>query len=212
MLPFPASIAKTEQLESFCFFGGTGYVSGQSVRPWIQTIGILLEEALICCGGGGGFDCGFEPIQFNSMASRRRRGAGADDGKKLFEKLPAGTRAGLELLVGANKKLVAEMLQSDSSSTAHLCERCAGVLKQQQLSPDSFLARFFPASVLSEHSILLGKSGNGNEPALAERIGNVWARNPPELQHLLENSSSSSDASSSSRKQPGTTSREISSP
>jgi hypothetical protein len=41
------------------------------------------------------------------------------------------------------------MLSADpGSSVAQVCEKCAGVLVQQQLNPEGFLARFFEPDVL----------------------------------------------------------------
>jgi hypothetical protein len=59
-----------------------------------------------------------------------------------------------------------------------LCEQCAKVMKQQQLSPSSFLARFFDVTMLSQHAAdVLQKSGKGSAPILAERIAGEWAKN-----------------------------------
>jgi hypothetical protein len=59
-----------------------------------------------------------------------------------------------------------------------LCEQCAMVMKQQQLTPSSFLARFFDVTVLSQHAAdVLQKSGKGSAPILAERIAGEWAKN-----------------------------------
>jgi hypothetical protein len=59
-----------------------------------------------------------------------------------------------------------------------LCEKCVGVMKQQQLSASSFLARFFHPDMLSTHAVdCLGKSGQGSAPVLAERIAGEWAKN-----------------------------------
>ena len=91
-------------------------------------------------------------------------------------------RAGLTLLVGDNATTVAAMLGCDSgTSIPGLCEKCAGVLRQQQLSPASFLGRFFETSVLSPHAIKLSKSGKGSSAILAERIAGEWSKNrmPP---------------------------------
>lgn len=75
------------------------------------------------------------------------------------------------------------MLHCDaSSSTDALCEKCAGVMKMNQLSPSSFLARFFDANILKQHAILLNKSGKGSAAVLSERIEAEWAKNriPPD--------------------------------
>ena len=123
----------------------------------------------------------------------RRRGSGSS----LFPKLPTGVQEGLRRLISDNVHVVTQMLQqSSSSSVESLCECCASVLKQQQLSVGSFLARFFDASMLVVHCQLLGKSTKGNAPALAERIANRWARNPLEVQQLLASPPSSSLSSS----------------
>jgi hypothetical protein len=108
-----------------------------------------------------------------NRSSRRRTPAPA------FPVLPPGIQAGLQRLVSDNAKTVAEMLNKQDSvdNTAALCEACAGVMKQQQLSAASFLARFFDATVLSEHAVLLQKSGKGSSPTLAERIATEWAKN-----------------------------------
>jgi hypothetical protein len=82
-------------------------------------------------------------------------------------------------LVADNAEIVAKMLQSPSDEPAFLCEQCAKILQQQQLSPASFLARFFDAKMLAEHAELLGKSPKGTAPTLAERIAGEWAKNNP---------------------------------
>jgi hypothetical protein len=76
------------------------------------------------------------------------------------------------------------MLNMDSTSGVEeeeqqqqLCEKCALVIKQQQLSPSSFLARFFEKDMLSAHAQVLGKSAKGSAPTLADRIAGEWAKN-----------------------------------
>jgi hypothetical protein len=86
---------------------------------------------------------------------------------------------GLERLVTDNAETVAKMLQSPSDKPADLCEQCAKILQQQQLSPASFLARFFDAKMLAMHAELLGKSPKGTAPTLAERIAGEWTKNNP---------------------------------
>ena len=109
------------------------------------------------------------------MSRSRRSRASAP----AFPSLGAGTQQGLRLLVADNTATVAAMLDAGSgdSSVEALCEKCAGVLKQQQLSPESFLARFFEAGVLGPHAVKLGKSGKGSSATLAARIATAWARN-----------------------------------
>jgi hypothetical protein len=84
-------------------------------------------------------------------------------------------------LVADNAETIAKMLQSPSDKPADLCEQCAKILQQQQLSPASFLARFFDAKMLAVHAELLGKSPKGTAPILAERIAGEWAKNNPIL-------------------------------
>ena len=70
--------------------------------------------------------------------------------------------------------------ESKLASVLELCEQCAKVMKQQQLNPSSFLARFFDKSVLSQHAEeVLQKSGKGSPPTLAERIAGEWAKGKP---------------------------------
>ena len=108
-----------------------------------------------------------------------------------FPALSEGIQNGLKRLVLDNSSVVAKMLdvdmvvQEDDGSTTSsddvvervLCEKCAQVMKQQQLSAASFLARFFHSDILSEHAILLGKSGKGSAATLADRIAAAWAQN-----------------------------------
>lgn len=78
-------------------------------------------------------------------AERPRRGSAS---ASPWAALPAGVKEGLARLVADNRDSVAAMLQAGQEETEQqLCGRCAGVIKQQQLSPGSFLARFFPAEV-----------------------------------------------------------------
>ena len=67
-------------------------------------------------------------------------------------------------------------MEEDSSTTDVLCEKCAQVMKQQQLSVSSFLARFFPADMLSKQAVLWGKSGKGSAAVLADRIALAWVQ------------------------------------
>jgi hypothetical protein len=96
-----------------------------------------------------------------------------------FAALAEGTQNGLRCLVSDNATTVATMLDMDpdSSTTDVLCEKCAQVMRQQQLSVSSFLARFFPAEILSKHAVLWGKSGKGSAAVLADRIALVWLQN-----------------------------------
>ena len=110
----------------------------------------------------------------------RRRSSRQSNAEPLFSKLwPPGVKIGLERLVTDNAETVAKMLQSPSDKPADLCEQCAKILQQQQLSPASFLARFFDAKMLAMHAELLGKSPKGTAPTLAERITGEWTRNNP---------------------------------
>ena len=54
-------------------------------------------------------------------------------------------------------------------------------MKLNQLSPSSFLARFFDMELLRQHAVLLNKSGKGTTIVLSERIATAWAKNrvPP---------------------------------
>ena len=126
--------------------------------------------------------------------SSRQRSSGP-----VFPTLPPGIQAGLKRLVSDNVTTVACMLDvTDDTRNAEkktnndddnsqnnqfvqkLCEECAKVMKQQQLSPSSFLARFFDATILSQHaSEVLNKSGKGSAPTLAERIAGEWAKSHP---------------------------------
>jgi hypothetical protein len=68
---------------------------------------------------------------------------------------------------------------TSETSVDQLAERCAKVMKQQQLSAEQFLARFFHADILTNHiaTYYLNKSGKGTSAQLAERIANQWAKN-----------------------------------
>jgi hypothetical protein len=97
-----------------------------------------------------------------------------------FAGLIEGTQNGLRRLVGDNTKTVAAMLDvEEDSSTSVLCEKCALVMRQQQLSVSSFLASFFSTDLLSEQAVLLGKSGKGSAAVLAGRIAAAWGHNKP---------------------------------
>lgn len=110
----------------------------------------------------------------SSRPSRRRATA------PVFPTLATGIQNGLRRLVKENQATVARMLDCDADkSVDELCEKCAAVMKQQQLSASSFLARFFDVSVLSNHAVMLNKSGKGTAPTLAERIAGEWAKNRP---------------------------------
>ena len=104
----------------------------------------------------------------------RRRGSSDTE---AWAKLAPGVQTGLTRLVSDNKDTLAAMLSAEDCSTQELCEKCAGVIRQQQLTPSSFLARFFDADMLREHAVIVGKSSKGSAPALAERVANAWARN-----------------------------------
>ena len=114
-------------------------------------------------------------------SSSRRRSTTED----VFPSLPEGVQNGLRRLVSDNSNTIAKMLDCDINTSNNsedaiilLCEQCALVMKQQ-LSPSSFLARFFDVTVLSEHALLLQKSGKGSVATLADRIGTAWAKNAP---------------------------------
>jgi hypothetical protein len=114
----------------------------------------------------------------SSRSSGRRRAATGP----AFPALAPGIQNGLRRLVSDNQERVALMLDKKravASTVDSLCEDCATVMKQQQLSASSFLARFFDIETLSEHAVLLNKSGKGTAPLLAERIETAWAKNVP---------------------------------
>lgn len=108
-----------------------------------------------------------------NMSRSRRQTSGADS----FDKLSEGVKYGLQRLVNENAETVKQMLSATKTASAtELCELCAQVMQQQQLSPSSFLARFFDATILAAQCSLLGKSSKGNAPALAERIASAWLK------------------------------------
>ena len=93
----------------------------------------------------------------------------------FFNKLSEGVKCGLQRLVNDNTEIVKIMLgAAKTADTTKLCELCAQVMQQQQLSPSSFLANYFNTTILAAHCSLVGKSGKGNAPALAERIAGAW--------------------------------------
>lgn len=106
-----------------------------------------------------------------------RRSSRRQTSQPAFPALRPGIQAGLKRLVSDNSATVARMLQCESSDTDVLCEKCASVMKQQQLSASSFLARFFDAEMLKQHALLLGKSGKGSPAVLSERIEAEWSKN-----------------------------------
>lgn len=108
------------------------------------------------------------------MTSRSRRRAAAP----AFPSLHIGVQNGLTRLISDNSKTVADMLDCEDESTELLAEKCARVMKQQQLSAAQFLARFFEAEPLIEHAkSALSKSDKGTSVQLAERIAKEWAKN-----------------------------------
>ena len=79
------------------------------------------------------------------MTQRPRRGG---DPRAAWLALPEGVQNGLERLVADNRELVRAMLEAGSDADeSDLCCRCAGVMRQQNLSAAAFLARFFQADV-----------------------------------------------------------------
>lgn len=108
------------------------------------------------------------------MSRRSRRGP-----VDAFPALPQGIQKGMQRLVGDHAATIASMLDiSDDSEASLICEKCAQVMKQQQLSASSFLARFFQADMLSQHATdVLQKSGKGSAATLADRIAAEWAKN-----------------------------------
>ena len=141
--------------------------------------------------------------------SSRQRNSGP-----VFPSLSPGIQDGLSRLVSDNVSTVASMLNVKEDGRDHnkefvqeLCEQCAKVMKQQQLSPSSFLARFFDATLLSRHAVeVLNKSGKGSAPTLAERVAGEWSKNKP----LPPPKSTSSSSNSSSTKKDGSTSNKSS--
>lgn len=126
----------------------------------------------------------------SSRSSRRLRGAAAT--APAFPALAIGIQHGLHRLVLDNTTTVARMLDYEKQTTAAsadtnlvdiLCEKCAKVMKQQQLSVASFLARFFVQDILSNHlSSVLQKSGKGSTATLGDRIEREWMKDNPLLQ------------------------------
>eukprot|EP00038_Savillea_parva_P029082 m.68739 g.68739 ORF g.68739 m.68739 type:complete len:484 (+) comp8534_c0_seq1:426-1877(+) len=113
-----------------------------------------------------------------SRPSRRTAGNNSSD---AWDRLPAGVKLGLERLVSDNDAVVRAMLSAAPPAEApisRLCELCAGVMRQQKLSPAGFLSRFFDKDLLATHCALLGKSPKGGVPTLAERCSNAWLRGP----------------------------------
>ena len=96
----------------------------------------------------------------------RRRAASSNE--SAWAKMNIGTQNGLKRLVMDNKSVMIDMLEHCEGCTAQeMAEKCAAVIRQQQLTPSSFLARFFDADILREHARLLGKSDKGNAMILA---------------------------------------------
>jgi len=118
------------------------------------------------------------------MSRRSSRRAAAAD---AFPSLSEGVQKGLKRLVTDNTKVIAKMLDvsmdkddaNDATTTiSKLCEKCAQVMKQQQLTASSFLARFFHTDILADHaSNVLYKSAKGSAATLADRIAAEWAKN-----------------------------------
>ena len=133
----------------------------------------------------------------SSSRSSSRRNQSA-----VFPSLPIGVQNGLTCLVSDNQNTVAEMLEISSTTTSEtaveqLTERCAKVMKQQQLSAEQFLARFFHATVLSNHisTYYPTKSGKGTSAQVAERIANQWAKNSTISKSVLVGVAVKKDAS-----------------
>lgn len=139
----------------------------------------------------------------NRTMSRRRsqRSTAA-----AFPALAPGTQIGLRRLVQDNIETVAQMLDvehtADDDQDLHrldkLCEQCAQVMKQQQLSPSSFLARFFDATVLAAQARLYQKSDKGSAATLADRLATAWAQ--PEKQKMPPAATSHDEEPSPQRK------------
>ena len=121
--------------------------------------------------------------------SRRSSSRRSASRQPAFPQLPVGVQAGLERLVSDHQETVAQMLEvASSSATEHeqqqqtdlLCEKCASVMKQQQLSVSQFLARFFDIQMLQQHAMrVLEKSGKGSAAVLSERIEAAWLKGKP---------------------------------
>jgi len=114
-----------------------------------------------------------------------RAAATGDTNPDSIEKLPAGVQAGLRRLVKDHVHTVKAMLANpsteadDGAEVAEVLARlCAGVIRQQRLSPSGFLTRFFDKNVLAQHAAVLGKSDKGGVPVLAERVAGAWLRGP----------------------------------
>jgi hypothetical protein len=106
------------------------------------------------------------------MSSRRSRAS-----KPAFPDLHKGVQNGLRCLVQDHKDTVSRMLDLDSkSSEEDLLEACAKVIKQQQLSPSAFLARFFDAELLKSQAEVWRKSNKGSAPSIADRIEAAWMK------------------------------------
>ena len=114
------------------------------------------------------------------MSSRRTSRRSASQ-QPAFPHLPRGVQVGLARLVSDHKVTVAQMLDlTTSASSDQLCETCATVMKQQQLSVSQFLARFFDISMLQQHAeTVLHKSGKGSAVVLSERIETAWIKGKP---------------------------------
>ena len=104
-------------------------------------------------------------------------------------------QTGLKCLIEEHKDTVCSMLDDSpsldgNSSIEEICEACAKVLKQQQLSPSGFLARFFDIELLKQQAELWGKSSKGSAPSLADRIEAAWNKDgmkgPPPKRKTLE--------------------------
>jgi hypothetical protein len=118
-----------------------------------------------------------------TASSRRPHRRAAASGTPAFPGLALGIQNGLRRLVSDNASIVAQMLDSHGGNHVNdvneLCEKCATVMRQQQqMSPSTFLARFFDATLLSKHAVnVLQKSGKGSAAVLAERIAKEWLKN-----------------------------------
>ena len=109
----------------------------------------------------------------------RRSSRRAASNRPAFPQLPAGVQAGLQRIVTDHAATVARMLDCETNDTAVLSEKCATVMKQQQLSASQFLARFFHLDMLQQHAAILGKSNKGTAAVLSERIEAAWLKNKP---------------------------------
>ena len=113
------------------------------------------------------------------MSTRRSSSRRTATTLAALPSLPAGIQAGLQRLVDQHAATVARMLDvnDDDNTTALLTEKCAAVMKQQQLSASQFLARFFDLQVLQQQAALYAKSPKGTAAVLAERIETAWRKN-----------------------------------